>query len=93
MKYCFGGKEKLLSFGAYSGVTLAAAREARDQARAEIRTGYDPSLTRRLRQFEAKRVDKQLRHVGEKRMKAQSALWTTRTQHVEDVRTSLEHPA
>ncbi|MGD7070050.1 Arm DNA-binding domain-containing protein [Acetobacter sp. AAB5] len=68
MKYRFGGKEKLLSFGAYPEVTLAAAREARDQARAEIRAGRDPSLTRRQRQAEAKRVDKQLRHVGEKWM-------------------------
>lgn len=61
--------------------------------RAEIRTERYPSLTRRQRQVEAKRVDKQLRHVGEKWMKAQSALWTTRTQHVEDVSTSLERLA
>lgn len=91
MKYRFGGKEKLLSFGAYPEVTLAAAREARDQARAEIRAGRDPSLTRRQRQAEAKRVDKQLRHVGEKWMEAQSARWTAR--HAEDVRTSLERLA
>ena len=32
MKYRFGGKEKLFSFGAYPEVALAAAREARDQA-------------------------------------------------------------
>ena len=91
MKYRFGGKEKLLSFGAYPEVTLATAREARDQARAEIRAGRDPSLTRRQRQAEAKRVDKQLRHVGEKWMEAQSARWTAR--HAEDVRTSLERLA
>lgn len=91
MKYRFGGKEKLLSFGAYPEVTLAAAREARDQARAEIRAGRDPSLTRRQRQAEAKLVDKQLRHVGEKWMEAQSARWTAR--HAEDVRTSLERLA
>lgn len=91
MKYRFGGKEKLLSFGAYPEVTLAAAREARDQARAEIRAGRDPSLTRRQRQAEAKRVDKQLRYVGEKWMEAQSARWTAR--HAEDVRTSLERLA
>ncbi|GAL97574.1 phage integrase [Acetobacter tropicalis NRIC 0312] len=87
----FWRKEKLLSFGAYPEVTLAAAREARDQARAEIRAGRDPSLTRRQRQAEAKRIDKQLRHVGEKWMEAQSARWTTR--HAEDVRTSLERLA
>ena len=91
MKYRFGGKEKLLSFGAYPEVTLAAAREARDQARVELRAGRDPSLTRRQRQAEAKRVDKQLQHVGEEWMKAQSARWTLR--HAEDVRTSLERLA
>ncbi|MFT9026124.1 tyrosine-type recombinase/integrase [Acetobacter indonesiensis] len=91
MKYRFGGKEKLLSFGAYPEVTLAAAREARDQARVELRAGRDPSLTRRQRQAEAKRVDKQLQHVGEEWMKAQSARWTPR--HAEDVRISLERLA
>ncbi|BCK76337.1 integrase [Acetobacter aceti NRIC 0242] len=89
------GRKKLLAFafGAYPEVTLAAAREARDQDRAEIRAGRDPSLTRRQRQVEAKRVDKQLRHVGEKWLEAQSARWTTRTQPVEDVSTSLERLA
>lgn len=82
-----GGEEKLLSFGAYPEVTLAATREARDKARAEIRAGRDPSLTRRQRQAEAKRVDKQFRHVGEKWMEAQSARWIAR--HAEDARTSL----
>ncbi|WP_236709227.1 tyrosine-type recombinase/integrase [Acetobacter tropicalis] len=48
-------------------------------------------MTRRQRQAEAKRIDKQLRHVGEKWMEAQSARWTTR--HAEDVRTSLERLA
>ncbi|NHO33470.1 Arm DNA-binding domain-containing protein [Acetobacter fallax] len=43
MKYRFGGREKLLAFGAYPGVTFAAARDARDQARAELRAGRDPS--------------------------------------------------
>ncbi|MCP1229707.1 Arm DNA-binding domain-containing protein [Acetobacter indonesiensis] len=36
MKYRFGGREKLLSFGAYPEVTLAAAREACDQAYIEF---------------------------------------------------------
>lgn len=41
MKYRFGGGEKQLCFGAYPEVTLVAAGEARDRARAEIRAGSD----------------------------------------------------
>jgi len=88
MKYRIGGREKLLSFGAYPEVSLADARDARDQARAELRAGRDPSLTRKQRQAEAKRVDRQLKSVGESWIEAQATRWTTR--HCEDVRTSLE---
>ncbi|WP_277813706.1 integrase arm-type DNA-binding domain-containing protein, partial [Acetobacter aceti] len=77
----------MLAFGAYPEVTLAAARDARDQARAELRAGRDPSLTRRQRQAQARRTDRQLQHVGEMWIQTQSARWTPR--HSEDVRTSL----
>lgn len=33
LKYCFGGKEKKLVFGAYPTVTLANARTLREEAR------------------------------------------------------------
>ena len=66
MKYRFGGREKLLSFGAYPEVSLAAARDARDAARSELRADRDPALTRKQRQAEAERADRQLQSVGEK---------------------------
>ena len=54
-KYYFNGKEKRLSLGSYSDarspkvvMTLRKAREARDQAREEHRTGIDPVQRRRL---------------------------------------------
>ena len=47
MKYRFGGREKLLSFGAYPEVSLAAARDARDAARSELLADRDPALTRK----------------------------------------------
>jgi len=54
-KYYFNGKEKRLSLGSYSAarspkvqMTLRKAREARDQAREEHRTGIDPVQRRRL---------------------------------------------
>ena len=47
MKYRFGGKEKLLSFGAYPDVPLIRAREKRDEARRLLAEGIDPSEHRR----------------------------------------------
>lgn len=42
LKYRFGGTEKLLSFGAYPQISLAKARQKRDQASAMIANGIDP---------------------------------------------------
>jgi integrase len=52
--YRFGGKQKLLALGKYPEVSLAAAREARDQARAELRRHQDPAQTRKLAKLLAK---------------------------------------
>lgn len=46
MKYRFAGKEKLLSFGAYPALGIAAAREKRRAAKAVIAEGKDPMLTK-----------------------------------------------
>ena len=42
-KYRFGGKEKLLAHGTYPIVTLAEARERRDEARKLLSRGLDPA--------------------------------------------------
>lgn len=42
MKYRFGGKEKLLSFGAYPELGIAAARDKRTAAKALLVYGKDP---------------------------------------------------
>jgi integrase len=47
LKYRIGGKEKLLSMGTYPEVTLAQARERRDEARKLIADGVDPSESRK----------------------------------------------
>jgi integrase len=44
MKYRIAGKEKLLALGVYPEVTLASARQRRDDARKMISNGVDPSL-------------------------------------------------
>lgn len=42
MKYRFAGKEKLLSFGAYPGTSLAEARLRRAEAKVALGQGRDP---------------------------------------------------
>lgn len=46
LKYRFLGKEKLLSLGPYPAVSLAAARERREQAKKLLRDSIDPSAKR-----------------------------------------------
>ncbi len=43
-KYHFQSKEKLLAIGVYPVVSLAEARETRDQAKKQIANGVDPSV-------------------------------------------------
>jgi integrase len=50
-KFRFAGKEKSLAYGQYPEVSLAEARERRDDARRLLRRGVDPAAKRR----EAKR--------------------------------------
>lgn len=49
LKYRFGGKEKLLSLGAYPAVSLADARRLRDEARAVLADERDPSVEKQER--------------------------------------------
>ena len=51
--YRFGGKQKQLALGAYPTVTLAEARERRDNARKLLANGKDPGLERRLEKIAA----------------------------------------
>ena len=44
MKYRFGGKEKLLTFGQFPEVSLAEARDRRDAARVTLRNDKDPAI-------------------------------------------------
>jgi integrase len=45
-KYRFGGKEKKLAFGVYPEVSLAEAREKRDQARKMVANDVDPGVVK-----------------------------------------------
>jgi integrase len=50
--YRFGGKQKLLAFGVYPTVSLARARQLREDARRLLADGHDPATEKR-RQAEA----------------------------------------
>jgi len=47
LKYRFGGREKLLALGVYPEVSLAEARQRRDDARKLLANGADPSETKK----------------------------------------------
>jgi integrase len=48
MQCRFGGAARLLAFGKYPEVSLAAARDLRHQAKAQIKAGIDPAQAKRL---------------------------------------------
>ena len=47
--YEFGGKEKLMPYGAYPEITVGAARELHKNARKALARGFDPMLENRHR--------------------------------------------
>ncbi|TIQ46357.1 MAG: DUF4102 domain-containing protein [Mesorhizobium sp.] len=49
LAYRFDGKQKLLALGSYPLVSLAEARQARDDAKRLLRTGIDPAQDRKSR--------------------------------------------
>ncbi|MCP4881719.1 MAG: integrase arm-type DNA-binding domain-containing protein [Gammaproteobacteria bacterium] len=68
VKYRFAQKEKLYSIGVYPDVSLKQARLERDEMRAKLRQGIDPSA--------AKQSEKLARiHAGENSFKAISIEW------------------
>ena len=89
MRYEVAGKEKLLSFGPYPEISLAAARLKRDAAKAVLRDGQDPSLRRKLHRAAA--VDASaatFEAVARDWYARQAPTWTER--HAADVLDSLE---
>lgn len=56
LKYRFAGREKLLALGVFPEVSLAEARRRRDDARAILRSGRDPSQERRTTRESQKRA-------------------------------------
>lgn len=47
MKYRFGAKEKLLTFGSYPDISLIEARARREEAKSALRSGRDPAVEKK----------------------------------------------
>jgi Arm DNA-binding domain len=60
LKYRFEGKEKRISLGTYPEVSLAQARERRDQARKQVAVGVDPSESRKAEKAASLEIDANL---------------------------------
>mgnify|MGYP003365949283 FL=1 len=94
LKYRFGGKEKLISFGTYPDVRLSEARSLSEQARRMLREGQDPSQelgVRAKRQPPVQDVERQFEQVARSWHDLRKPQWKTR--HANTVLTGLVNDA
>lgn len=71
LNYEFGGKNKTLSFGPYPQVSLADARKARDEAKAKIAKGIDPSVETVVAE------DRKFRNVARRWFNSRATSWVS----------------
>ena len=89
LKYRYGGKEKLLAFGVYPGVSLKAARDLANEARKVLSDGGDPGELRKAEKAKAVHESiNTLEAVSRDWMKHQAARWDVET--AGRIRASLE---
>ena len=94
LKYRFGGKEKQLTFGLFPDVTLAEARDRRDEAKKLLRDGADPggrAQAARDRRTGRGPAPYTFRQAALRWHKLQSHGWKPR--HADHVLTTLENDA
>jgi integrase len=76
LKYRFGGKEKRLSLGVYPDVSLAKARERREEARRLLVDHVDPSENRKAAKLAgAERAANSFEVVGREWFEKQKPMW------------------
>lgn len=88
MKYVRTGKEKLLSFGPYPEVTVSAARDARDAARAMLRAGQDPAVVNQALRKAVPDASRTFEAIARAWHEQTKSHWTEK--HAADVLGSLE---
>ena len=80
MDYRFGGKQKTLSLGVYPDVSLADARDRREQARKLLANGGDPSAikqaTKQVIQKSLHVAENSFRNLAAEFHKVKSPMWT-----------------
>jgi len=72
LKYRLAGKERGLSLGTYPDTSLKTARQRRDEARALLAKGIDPSAARKVEQFQQ---DQTLEGVAREWVSKRSPTW------------------
>lgn len=89
LKYRFGGREKLLTLGAYPEMSLREARVAREDAKRLLREGRDPSLERqKIQQSRKASTETTFESVARDWYETAKGRWATT--HAYDVIHSLE---
>ncbi len=90
LKYRFAGKEKLLVLGSYPDVSLAEARERRDEAKRILREHRDPAVEAQKRRLvAAAAAEATFESVAREWHGMQTSRWVP--VHAADVLKSLEH--
>ena len=88
-KYRYLGKEKRLAIGVYPIITLAEAREKRDEARKLLASGQDPSATKQLNRRNAiLETQNTFEKLGREWFEKNHARWTPK--HAEAILYRLE---
>jgi len=78
-RYRFAGKEKLIVFGPYPAVTLAKARQLREEAARTLRDGIDPSISKRQRAAaQAAAADATFERIARDWHRSQLPMWSPR---------------
>ena len=89
LKYRFGGKERRIVFGSYPEVSLAEARQMRDDAKRHLREGRDPHYERKRSKLASAAKQEHLFEAVARQWHAlQEPRW--KPVHANDVITSLE---
>lgn len=88
-RYEFSGKEKVLSIGPYSAISLADARKARDAAKESLREGKDPGTVKKLKKLTGEvQTGQTFETIAREWFEVQKSQWVAR--HASDVIGSLE---
>lgn len=88
-KYRFAGKEKRLTFGPYPDVSLAEARDRREEAARQLRFGIDPAVEKKQQSAaRAAQAGATFRLIAEDWHASQVKLWSPR--HAELVKSSMD---